>query len=231
MMSPKGFFTGVLVGVGLTIASPAQAGWFGNSQGGAYFPQGAASFADTVISYTLGSGNVPLAYRGAFNALGVPNYAGVSSCSNQLSCTFCSLGDGGSLVLRFDDNRLTGSGDSSPDLYIFEVGPAVESTFVDISMDGVVWYSVGRIQGSTRAIDIDPFLISYGLTPAHQFAYVRITDDPAETAGTPAGADIDAVGAISSVLSSASVPEPGTLGLLGLGLVGLFLRLRRAQKM
>jgi hypothetical protein len=97
-------------------------------------------------------------------------------------------------------------------------------------MDGITWYSLGRIQGSTRAVDIDPFLVSYGLPYWSQFAYVRLTDDPAQCGGVPFGADIDAVGAISSVLTSATVPEPGTLGLMGLGFVGLFLRLRRTRK-
>jgi hypothetical protein len=41
-----------------------------------------------------------------------------------------TLGRGGSLTLAFTDNVLTGGGTPAPDLYIFEVGPDVEDTFV-----------------------------------------------------------------------------------------------------
>ena len=49
-------------------------------------------------------------YRGAFNALGAPDYAdptGAAPCADQASCTWVTLGDGGSLTLRFVDNLLT----------------------------------------------------------------------------------------------------------------------------
>lgn len=99
----------------------------------------------------------------------------------------------------FTDNSLTGSGNDSFDLWIFEAGGDVEATFVKISKDGAKWFDVGKIAGSTRGIDID----RYGYGPNDFFLYVRLTDDPDQ--GTPSGkdlptlgADIDAVGAISS---------------------------------
>ena len=55
----------------------------------------------------------------------------------------------------FIDNALTNSGDGGFDLHIFEIGPDVEDTFVEISVDGVVWHAVGKVFGSTAGIDID----------------------------------------------------------------------------
>lgn len=212
--------TGILLALGMATALPAHA----IPIGGVEFPEGAVSFADTVVSYTLTSSVPSAPHQGDFNAIGIPNYAGVNSCPSQLGCTFVSLGSGGSIVLRFDDNKLTGSDSAALDLWVFEVGPNVEDTFVDISVDGINWNAVGKVFGSTAGIDIDAF----GFGVADQFGYVRLTDDPAEGgggSGGTVGADIDAVGAISTVRTPTSVPEPTTIALVGLGL----LTLRRRQ--
>jgi hypothetical protein len=210
--------------LGVAIAAPAHAELIG----GVEFPQGEASFADSVVQYEPGlDGADPTTpHQGAFNALGRPNYNGVTSCSSQASCTFVSLGDGGRIVLRFDDNRLTGGGDAGFDLWIFEVGPDVENTFVDISMDGTTWHRVGEVGGSTAGVDID----DDGFGPDDQFAFVRLTDNPAEggQSGATVGADIDAVGAISTLV----IPEPQTYALMlaGLGLMGFVARLRTSAR-
>jgi hypothetical protein len=164
------------------LAAPlaAHAEFIGNIQGGTDFPQGAVSFADAVASYlpNVVSGNPSTPHRGDFNALGLPDYVGANSCASQADCTFVSLGRGGSITLRFLDNRLTGSGSSAHDLWIFEVGPDIEDTYVDISKDGIAWFPVGKVFGSTYGIDIDAF----GFGMADQFAFVRLTDDPNEEA-------------------------------------------------
>jgi hypothetical protein len=208
----------------LCAALPAQAVFIGNIQGGADFPQGAISFADAVVDYSPAIvGTSPTGpHRGDFNALNVPDYAGVNTCADQPSCTFVSLGNGGSITLRFVDNLLTGSGNADLDLWIFEVGPAIEDTFVEISKDGVAWNAVGMVTGSTAGIDIDAF----GFGTADEFEFIRLTDNVNEGTGSgaTAGADIDAVGAISTVVRV--VPAPATLGLLAIGLLGLA-RVRR----
>jgi len=206
----------------LAMPMASQAVVIGNSQGGTDFPQGAISFADAVVSYSVGGGGVTAPHQVANNAVGLPDYAGSTSCA--ATCPYVSLGDGGSIVLQFVDNRLTGSGNSALDLWIFEVGPDVEDTFVEISKDGITYTSVGKVFGSTAGIDIDAF----GFGIADEFAFIRLTDDTNEggQTGETAGADIDSVGAISTVQRT-TVPEPGILALLGLGVVGLTFSRRR----
>jgi hypothetical protein len=196
--------------------------------GGVDFPQGAISFADLVVSYTPGiDGADPTApYQGAGNALGIPNYNNDNSCSSTADCTFVSLGVGGELVLRFTDNVLTGSGSTADDLWIFEIGPDVEDTFVAVSTNGMTWLPVGMVTGSTRGIDLDAF--GYGTSSA--FSFVRLIDRANEggTSGATVGADIDAVGAISTRASTA-VPEPATWAMMLMGFAGLGAALRRAR--
>lgn len=218
--------------VGALIGAGISCGLFANAHaaefGGVEFPQGAISFADHVVDYSpvmVGTGPTE-PHRGSFNALGPPDYSGDNSCASQAACSFVSLGDGGSITLKFTDNLLTGSGSASLDLWIFEVGPDVEDTYVDISKDGAIWYSVGKVGGATAGVDIDSF--GYGISD--QFAYVRLTDDPLADAdsGSTVGADIDAVGAISTV---AAIPEPEIYAMMGvgLGLMGWAARRRKQQ--
>ena len=114
-------------------------------------------------------------------------------------------------------------------LWIFEVGPDVEDTFVDISKDGANWFSVGKVAGATAGIDID----AYGFGTSDFFSYVRLTDDTDEGEqgnGQTVGADIDAVGAISSAPPVNQVPEPTTLALLGVALAIAGMRGRPASR-
>lgn len=191
---------------------------------GITFPAGDISFADEVVSYTVGSGGVNAIYQDPDSALGAPDYP-----NGTPSTGHATLGAGGTIVLKFTNNALTGSNSAAHDLHIFEVGPDVEDTFVWISIDGTDWLDVGKVFGATSSIDIDPFLLAAGLDPFTQFFYVMLQDDPNEgqTSGASAGADIDAVGAISTVRVITDVPAPGVLSLLGVGLAGLGLFRRR----
>jgi hypothetical protein len=214
----RGFATGIAL---LLVTSSASAVPFH----GVEFPSGASSFADSVISYdpAFGGGAVPAAaFQDTSQALGIPNYP------EGTDPEYVSLGAGGRIVLRFTDNSLTGSGSAALDLWVFEIGPDVEDTFVDISKDGIAWTSVGKVFGATAGIDIDAF----GFGTSDFFSYVRLTDDIAEgdRSGTTVGADIDAVGAISSAPPVITVPEPGLLALLGLGLVAFRLQYRPGKR-
>lgn len=160
---------------------------------GVEFPQGEESFADIVVGYTPGS-YVQDPYKTPSAILGIPDYPSQDASEGHLS-----LGNGGNVVIRFTDNSLTTSGNTDLDLWIFEVGPAVESTDVEISQDGIRWISVGTIQGSKSGVDIDAYA-GAGVVAGESYSFVRLTDveDDDHSTGETAGADIDAVGAISS---------------------------------
>src|SRR5262245_53873648 len=205
--------------------SPAHAEFFGNVQGGTDFPQGAISFADAVVDYSpIFSSGPSNPHLNPQKALGVPDYddpTGTLACADQATCTWVSLGDGGSLTLQFIDNLLTGSGDNAFDLWVFEVGADIEDTYVEISAAGSSWNSVGKVFGSTAGIDID----AYGFGESSLFSYVRLTDDPneGEQFGIFVGADIDAVGAISTI----RVPEPGSVFLVCTAICSALMVIRR----
>jgi OOP family OmpA-OmpF porin len=153
------------------------------------FPGGTSSFADEVSSFKPGEPPPEPDFCRPDSALGTPNYNRKKDGSK-----FTSLGKGGVLELEFTDNRLVDvEGD---DLYIFEIGPTVEGTIIEISENGEHWISVGTVEGNTASLDIGPHVKS-----EQQFRFVRLTDDPTtgNHRGRTAGADIDAVGAIGSV--------------------------------
>jgi hypothetical protein len=195
--------------------------------GGILFPGGPESFADVVVSYSPGAG-VGTSGGQIFNdpaaALGLPNYNG-STGAVSLGNANLPTPNPAELIVRFTDNSLTTSGNSTPDLHIFEVGVDVERFFVAISQDGVNWLEIGSLSGQPTSIDIDAVP---GVVLGAQYSFVRLRDDPSVTSPfnqTFAEADIDAIGAISS--APAVAPEPSRIGLVGMGLLaGAVLRRR-----
>ncbi|MBU2869507.1 PEP-CTERM sorting domain-containing protein [Colwellia sp. E2M01] len=183
---------------------------------GIEFSEGAVSFADVIVDYTEGTG-VSDAHNNPLGAIGAPDLG-----SND---TWVALGGAGSLTVQFTDNSLTTSGDASLDLWVFEIGNAIEPANVDISTDGFSWFSVGTVGGATDGIDIDAFIGS-GVILDELYSFVRLTDLNGGLSGFPyAGADIDAIGAITSAEADpdliVSVPEPSTLAIFALGIFGL----------
>ena len=178
---------------------------------GVTFPDGDISFADEVISFNPGP-DVAAPHDDQNLVLGAPDGSHVS------------LGDNGSIIVRFSDNSLTTSGDATADLHIFEVGARVEVFNIAISQDLVNWIDLGDLSGQPTSIDIDAVA---GVVQFAQYSYVRLTDvDPNQT-GSPFGeADIDAIGAISSA-PPVAIHAPGALAFLGLGFAAMMLRRRR----
>lgn len=182
---------GIIGWAGAATASewPQPGKFYPDGHGGqVFFPLGDISFADDVTSYQMG--NPPPAAKYRFSpreALGVPNY------DSSRDRRYVTLGCGGKLTLRFSDNALVDV--PGPDLYVFEIGSALEPTALEISADGKTWIKVGKIAGGRADVDIAKW--SGG---GQSFRYVRLTDLKSDCgSGTP-GADIDAVGAIGSGL-------------------------------
>jgi hypothetical protein len=90
------------------------------SYAGVEFPSGIVSFADVVSSYDLpAASDAPNAANSASeHVLGAPDYVSGGGCLVAATCTFASLGNGGSITVRFTDNVLTGGGNANDDLYV-----------------------------------------------------------------------------------------------------------------
>ncbi|NJX15813.1 T9SS type A sorting domain-containing protein [Tamlana crocina] len=170
------------------------------------------SFADIVIDYSSGCNSSDSSLEKAL---------GVSDWENASDAVF--LGEGGYIKLGFTNNLLSNSGNNENDLYIFEVGPAVEASnlafrpannyteniLIDASIpdsDSDGFYEFGSISGSTRGYDIDEILTGHESNTL-KFDAIQITDIAnlsCSRSGNWPGADIDAVCALSSITLSSS---------------------------
>ena len=148
--------------------------------GRTFFPLGDISFVDEVVSFEM---KEPHSTHNSNpeKSLSVPDTKTLS-----LSC-------GGTVTLAFTDNSLVDI--VGPDLYIFEVGPAIEPTSLSISKDGVEWIEIGKVSGGKAEVDIGPYVNKNDI-----FRFVRLTDLKSGCGGGYPGADIDAVGAIGSAV-------------------------------
>ncbi len=153
-----------------------------------YMPIGKISFADKVIDFKQGIPDASKDFTDPMQSLGEPNYI------HYKVARYVSLGCGGQLTLEFTDNGFVDM--EGPDLYVWEVGPSVESFQFEISKDGENWADLGIIEGGKSFIDIAPVVNDI----RDIFYFVRITDKKEICTGNTPGADIDAVGTISGVL-------------------------------
>lgn len=160
--------------------------FYSDGHGGkVYFPLGDISFADEVVSFKMGTPSAAKKDSDPKLGTGIPDYDSASD-SNAVT-----LGCGGTLVFRFLDNALIDI--EGPDLYVFEIGPAVEPTTLSISKDGKNWIDIGKISGGKADVEISGYI-----KPGDVFYYVKLTDLKSDCGGGYPGADIDAVGAIGS---------------------------------
>ncbi len=153
-----------------------------------YLPLGKISFADSVVDYKIGKPAPYKRYRDIKQCLDEPNYISYSLP------TYLSLGCRGSLTVVFKNNGFMNL--PGYDLYIFEVGPSKEAAKIEISENGLDWVFAGNISGGKSAIELN----EQNINPENVFYYLRITDLNEVCNSKTAGADIDAIGAINSVL-------------------------------
>lgn len=152
-------------------------------KGDVSFPLGEISFADEVVSHDFGKKGLAAKYqRPTEEVLGKPDKKAFT------------LGCGGSLTVRFTDNAVVDL-PNAPDLYVFEDGPKIEATTLELSVDGVTWVTVGRVEGGTAEVDIA------GKVPSDEiYQWARLTDLESACNAQWPGADIDALGAMGSAL-------------------------------
>ena len=186
--------------------------------GGVTFPDGDKSFADEVVAFALGP-LVSTNFDDPNDVLGAPDYS-ASTGSFSLGNPPAGTAPTGFITIRFTDNSLTTSGDSEADVFIFEIGGAVELYTVEISKNNVDWITVATAIGQPGKFDIDAVA---GVNAGDQFTYVRVSDAVGGvSSGSPfGGPDIDAIGAISSAPPCANRTPASS----GLGLAGRFGRL------
>jgi outer membrane protein OmpA-like peptidoglycan-associated protein len=180
------------VGSGVAAAQGASKTYTDSRGKAVLFPLGDASFADEVVTFAIGT-PPPRDPRWGDpkTAVGPPDFD--RKRVDPRSPANVVLGCGGSLVVRFADNVLVDV--AGPDLYVFEVGPAIEPTHLAISQDGTTWTEVGNISGGTAAVDIAKVA-----KPGDRYRFVRVTDLKRACGGPYPGADVDAIGAIGSAL-------------------------------
>ena len=188
----SGLLVAATVGAGVA-AAEGVAKTYSDSRGAAItFPLGDASFADEVVSFAIGT-PPPRDPRWGDpkTAVGPPDFD--PKRVDPKNPADVVLGCAGSLVVRFTDNVLVDI--AGPDLYVFEVGPAIEPMRLSISQDGTTWTEVGDIRGGTATVDIAKVA-----TPGERYRFVRVTDLKRACSGPYPGADVDAIGAIGSAL-------------------------------
>ena len=155
-----------------------------------------SAFASYVVEFT--HGDPWTTYEDNMDpqiALGLPD-----SSNDTYSTGDLCMGMNGVLILGFDSLIYDGPGD---DIYVFEVGPAVEETKVEVSNDLTTWYEIGIAEGRTAGLDMA------GKVPSgSSFCYVRITDTGNNEPGRWSGADIDAVCGLNVKPAAPAEPEP-----------------------
>lgn len=161
------------------------------AQGGEIaLPMGDISFADRVVSFTEGSPSSSRDdARDPAGAIGPLDYDFSKDAGK-----FVTLGCHGSIVLEFTDNALIDI--PAADLHVWEIGPDVEPTRLEISKNGTDWVDVGKISGGTASIDIADHV-----DPGDSYRFVRLTDlECLGRNGRWPGADIAAVAAVGTAI-------------------------------
>ena len=143
-------------------------------------PWGTSSCAKRGISFTPGD-----PWTTDPNAMDTDKILGLPDYNFETDENYVTLGRNGVIVVEmgayFTD-------DKGFDIYVFEVGPIVEATKVEVSADLNKWIYVGNAEGSLSGIDMN------GKVPkGAKYKYIRLTDIRTSSDITYPGADIDAI--------------------------------------
>lgn len=168
------------------------------------------SFADVVLEFSQPCPNSM--FTDPTQALGVANDRGQIGSSN-----FVSLGNGGFVRLGFVNNLVVNSGTPDADIWVFEIGPAVEAMTIElqpadastrtelissgiVDTDGDGYFDFGGVSGATSSLDIDAIASGF-VAGSLRFDAIKLTDVPSSggCSGVAPGADLDAVCALSSI--------------------------------
>lgn len=164
------------------------------------------SFADSYIFQFQPCADTTNLYQNPHQILGAPDYDGFSQDGK-----FLSVGNGGYIILQFEDNYLVNSGTAEPDFAIFEIGADKESVYfslrpadqytrqeldnsglLDTDDDGFWEFDIS--EGGYSAFDIDSYFDKLYLPGRLRFDGVILEDDgDSSCTGSSPGADIDAV--------------------------------------
>jgi len=153
------------------------------------------SYADSIVFYDPGAlgdntgGEPHIQYQNTNNALGKPD------CSFTNDIGFVSLGDGGTLIIKFSDNILING--PGADLKIFEAGKD-ENINVWVSQDNKIYIPLKESDDSDYTFDFGTQSENI-----YTYRYVKIRDMYDDTiisdsTDKAAGADIDAVSALNT---------------------------------
>ena len=193
----------------------------------------AGPFADAVAYFNLGSGfgvecSDPFGppYTGACGE-GVFDEAAVTALDGVSLALGGATGTPGSIALLFTGGVVTDG--PGADLVLYDSFGLSEGFVLRASSDGVNFVSVGTFPGSlvacfpTCATLVD--LSGSGVAAANFFEITA--HQPTSVLAFPEAYDLDALEALH-FSTTAPVPEPASIALLGLGLLSVALRSRRA---
>jgi hypothetical protein len=148
-------------------------------------PYGALSCAMRVVEFTPG-----MPWTSDARAMDPLKILGAPDYDKPTDTNYVTLGAEGVIILEFGVYITDGEG---MDIYVFEIGPDVEATKVEVSDNLTDWIYVGDADGSISGVDMN------GKVPANgRYRYVRLTDIEKIGSSWP-GADIDAVAAVHPV--------------------------------
>ncbi len=177
--------------------------------------QDGLSFVDEIISYDPEcEDTLDPTLTNPEDALGLSDFS--PTPNEPYGIGRVTLGEGGSITLGFTNNIVTNSGDPEADVWVFEVGFDIEPTTTDfrpidantisiitaagvVDSDGDGFYEFGQIGGATSFVDLDALVPGQAFGTL-RFDAIKLTDVFNVPCGAAsAGADIDAVCALSSL--------------------------------